>query len=339
LRIKLSELSAEDAAQKWAALLSRDWMRDDPDVAGTLYIDGHVRLYHGHQTKLPKRFVSRQRLCLRGTTDYWVNDGLGRPYFVVERPVDHGMLEVLRNDIVPRLLADVPRQPTAEELKADPYLARFVMVFDREGYSPEFFQEMWQQHRIACTTYHKYPKEDWPESEFTPTEVRLAHGEVVTMKLAEQGSWIGSGKHGLWMREVRKLTASGHQTSLISTDFQNDFSQNAGGMFSRWSQENFFRYAMEHYGIDLLAEYGTEEIPETKKPVVNPVWRELNRQSRSLKSKLTHRQARFAALTLHPESDAKETEKWERRKAELREEIERLEHELDEVKQKKESDE
>ena len=72
-------------------------MEDGPELAGALSVDGHVRLYHGGQTKLPKRYVSRQRLCLRGTTDYWVNDGLGRPFFVIDRPVDHGMLEVIRN--------------------------------------------------------------------------------------------------------------------------------------------------------------------------------------------------------------------------------------------------
>ena len=78
----------------------------------------------------------------------------------------------------------------------------------------------------------------------------------------------------------------------------------------------------------MLNEYGTEEIREIKRPVVNPRWRELDRQKRSVKSKLTHRQARFAALTLHPESDASAQAKWEKRKAELVEEIEQLEHEL-----------
>ena len=85
---------------------------------------------------------------------------------------------------------------------------------------------------------------------------------------------------------------------------------------------------MQHFAIDLLNEYGTEEIPETKRPVVNPRWRELDRQKRSVKSKLNHRQARFAALTLHPESDESAQAKWEKRKAELLEEIEQLEHEL-----------
>ena len=219
LRHKLAALSLADGPKKWAGLLSRDWLEAAPELAGALYVDGHVRLYHGSQTALPKRYVSRQRLCLRGTTDYWVNDALGQPFFAVERPIDHGLLEALRSDIVPRLLKDVPGQPTAEELKADRYRARFVILFDREGYSPEFFKEMWQTHRIACITYRKYPQGDWPTAEFAEIETMLPGGEQVSLRLAERGIWIGDRKSGLWVREVRKLTTSGHQVSLISTAF------------------------------------------------------------------------------------------------------------------------
>jgi prepilin-type processing-associated H-X9-DG protein len=52
--------------------------RGRAEEAGYLYVDGHVRVYHGEQGKLSRRYVSRERLCLRGTTDYWVNDALGR---------------------------------------------------------------------------------------------------------------------------------------------------------------------------------------------------------------------------------------------------------------------
>jgi hypothetical protein len=334
LRQKTAELSRDDAAEKWGGLLSRDWMEASPELTGALYVDGHVRLYHGQQTELPRRYVARQRLCLRGTTDYWVNDAIGQPFFVVERPIDHGMLEVLRSDVVPRLLHDVPRQPSQEQLEQDPYRARFLLVFDREGYSPAFFKEMWEKHRIACITYHKYPKDPWPEAEFVETEITLPNGERVSLKLAERGSWIGDRRQGLWVRETRKLTASGHQTSLISTAYYQLAEENAAALFSRWSQENFFRYMMQHFAIDLLSEYGTEVIPGTNQPVVNPNWRELDRQSRTLKGKLVQRQARFAAMTLHPESDEKEVSKWEKRKTELLEELEQLEHEVDQVKQR-----
>lgn len=335
LRGKLSELSREKAPEQWAGVLSKEWMEHSPQLAGTLYVDGHVRVYHGKQTKLPRRYIARQRLCLRGTTDYWVNDGLGQPFFSVERPIDHGLLEALENDIVPRLLKDVPGQPSREELEADPYLSRFAIIFDREGYSPSFFGRMWKDHRIGCITYHKYPKDPWPESWFCPTEVPMPNGEVLSLKLAELGSWIGSRRDGLWVREVRKLTESGHQTSLISTVYGGLGLEDAGRLFSRWSQENFFGYMMDHFAIDALNEYRTEVIPETNRPVVNPARRELERQYRSASSKLTRGQARFAAVTLHPETEAAGIEKWQRKKADLREQIEQLEKELSVLKERK----
>jgi hypothetical protein len=334
LRQKLAALSIDDGPQKWAGLLAQDWLKAEPELAGALYVDGHVRLYHGELTTLPRRYVSRQRLCLRGTTDYWVNDALGQPFFAIERTIDHGLLEVLKNDIVPRLLKDVPGQPTEAELKADRYRARFVILFDREGYSPEFFKAMWQTHRIACITYHKFPKDDWPITEFSDVETTLPNGEEVKLRLAERGSWIGEKKNGLWVRETRKLTESGHQVSLISTAFSESAREDSVRLFSRWSQENFFRYMMEHFAIDLLNEYGTEEIPETKRPVVNPKWRELDRQKRSVKSKLIHRQARFAALTLQPESDEDAQAKWAKRKAEMVEAIQQFEKELTDINDK-----
>jgi hypothetical protein len=334
LRNKLKQLSQGQGRQApdiWAGLLSKDWLEQEPDLAGTLYVDGHVRLYHGKQTQLPRRYVSRQRLCLRGTTDYWVNDALGQPFFSVERPIDHGMLEAIESDIVPRLLRDVPGQPTRQELDADPYRSRFLMIFDREGYSPFFFRRMWQQHRIACVTYHKFPKQDWPVSEFSEVTATMPSGERVAVKLAERGSLVGTDR--VWMREVRKLTSSGHQISLISTAFDRQGLQDAVALFSRWSQENFFRYMMQHFAIDALSEYRTEEIPETKRPVVNPAWRELDRRSRSAKGKLTQRQARFAALTLQSEADETKAARWEERKADLREQIEQLGHEVDSLKE------
>jgi len=277
LRRKLTALSIDDGPQRWAGLLSRDWLEATPELAGVLYVDGHVRLYHVDQTALPKHYVARQRLCLRGTTDYWVNDILGQPFFAVERPIDHGLLEVLGSDVVPRLLRDVPGQPTPEELEADRYHVRFVIVFDREGYSPGFFKEMWKSHRIACITYHKYPKDDWPTIEFEECETTLPNGERVSLRLAERGTRISDKKTGLWVREIRKLTESGHQVSLISTAFAGSAWEDSVRLFSRWSQENFLRYMMEQFAIDLLSEYRTEEIPETKRPVVNPRWRDLDR--------------------------------------------------------------
>ena len=329
LRHKMDELSRDGAAETWAGHLSRQWMEADPDRAGVLYVDGHVRVYYGGQTKLPRKYVSRERLCLRGVTDYWVNDAVGRPFFVVEQVVDPGLLSVLRESIVSRLLKEVPNQPSETELQSAPFRCRFVLVFDREGYSPGFFREMWQTHRIACISYHKYPDKNWPEEWFTETESCMANGEIVSMKLAEAGTLIGSGADQLWVREIRKLTDSGHQTSVISTTYEMEIAPLAAAMFTRWCQENFFRYMMEHFEIDLLCEYETESFPDTQK-VVNPKWRQLDRDKRSLQSKLTYRNARFASLTLNPkpQTDMRHYLKWEETKAQVLEEIEQYDQEL-----------
>ncbi len=335
LRRKMDELSADSAAEHWAAHLGKYWMGADPEAVGTLYVDGHVRVYHGEQTKLPRRYVSRQRLCLRGTTDYWVNDAIGRPFFVVEKVIDPGLLKTLRDDIVPRLLIDVPGQPSEEELAANPHSCRFILVFDREGYSPAFFRDMWQNHRIGCISYHKHPDEAWPLDWFKEYRVTMPNGEIVSLDLAEMGSVAGSGKNAVWMREVRKLTDSGHQTSLISTAFELPHTELAARMFSRWCQENFFRYMMQHFAIDLLQEYGTDSFPDTEK-VVNPAWRELDRSRNSLQNKLRYRRARFAEMSIHPESEDDKTrhDKWLQKKAALLEEIQHLEHQLNEEKVK-----
>jgi hypothetical protein len=92
-------------------------------------------------------------------------------------------------------------------------------------------------------------------------------------------------KDAIWIREVRKLTASGHQTSLISTAFDLAHTQLAARMFSRWCQENFFNYMMQHFDIDVLLEYGVTEFPDTEK-VINPSWRQLERSRNSVQNKL-----------------------------------------------------
>ena len=138
------------------------WMEADPEEAGYLYVDGHVRVYTGDEANLPRRYVSRQRLCLRGATDYWVNDAIGRPFFVVSKAAADGLADCLLKDIAPDLLARVPGQPAEEELEHDPLLHRFVIVFDREGATHSLLAGLWK-HRIGAITYRKNVKDVWPD--------------------------------------------------------------------------------------------------------------------------------------------------------------------------------
>jgi hypothetical protein len=302
-------------------------MEAQPESAGTLYIDGHVRVYHGQLTQLPRRYVARQRLCLRGTTDYWVNAMDGQPFFAVTQAADPGLLKVLEEQIVPRLLTEVPHQPSAEALAANRYLARWTMIFDRAGYSPEFFARQWEQ-RIAVITYHKFPQGQWAVEEFSVRKVRLVNGEEVELELAERGVCLSN---GFWVREVRQREENGHQTAMLSTDYQRQMSGVAVGLFARWSQENFFQYMGQHYGLDRLIEYGTEPLPETT-VVVNPAWRRKDQEVRRQRAVLVRQQAQFGALSLPAQAEPEAVALYEQQKGQLLEQVQHQEKKLQQLK-------
>jgi hypothetical protein len=293
LREKITTLAHDGDPRAWMRELSATWMADDPTEAGYLYVDGHVRVYHGDQATLPRRFVSRERLCLRGTTDYWINDAIGRPFFVISKAVTDGLAATLIQDIVPDLLKTVPSQPSPEDLEHDPGLHRFILVFDREGATASLFCALWEQ-RIGAITYRKNVKDAWPEEAFTEVAVTLPGGACTTMKLAERDTLLSGNGKTIPVKEVRRLTGTGHQSAVISSARGLDAVTIAARMFSRWCQENFFAYMMQHYDIDGLIEYGAEALPGTLE-VVNPAWRHLDKTVAAARRQLRKLQAKLGA--------------------------------------------
>ena len=83
LRVKVKTLADQEQALPWSSELCKEWMAQAPEEAAVLYVDGHVRVYHGNTRQLPKHYIARQRLCLSATADYWVNAMDGKPFFVV----------------------------------------------------------------------------------------------------------------------------------------------------------------------------------------------------------------------------------------------------------------
>jgi hypothetical protein len=329
LRAKLKLLCQDlGQAMRWNAALAQEWIARQTATELYFYCDGHVRVYHGDQTALPRHYVARERLCLRATTDYWINAMDGQPFLYVNKEVDPGLIATLKQDVIPWLEAKVAKTPEQERRLAEDARAHwFTIVFDREGYSPELFEQM-RKKRIAILTYHKFPQEDWRSEEFATHSIELAGGETVTLKLAERGTRLSN---NLWLREIRKLNDSGHQTSILTTNFQAPMTTLAASLFARWSQENFFRYMREHYSLDRLIEYGTEPIPDAVS-VVNPQWRRLDSQIRSQTGRRHRLAAQFGALALSEDPTESELHRFQQRKGQLREEIQALDLEIDKVK-------
>jgi hypothetical protein len=255
----------------------------------------------------------------------------GQPFFFINKEVDPGLLATLRHDLVPWLETHAPASAELQQrMQDDAHQHRFTLVFDREGYSPEFFSEM-KQRRIAILSYHKFPGDAWPGDEFSECSVQLAGGEVTTMKLAERGSRLSN---GLWVREVRKLSETGRQTSILSTNYRADYTTLAASMFARWSQENFYKYMRQHYNLDRLAEYGTEPVPDPVQ-TVNPAWRRLDSQIRAKTETRRRQLALFGALDLQSSLAEPEVARYQQKKALLQDEIENLNREIDELKKQR----
>jgi len=335
LREKLKLLCAEPGrAARWNAALAETWMAGDtPESGMAFYIDGHVRVYHGDVTKLPRHYVPRERFSLRATVDYWINAMDGQPFFYFNKAVDHGLIEALRTEILPWLREHAQISPEHQaRMDADPRVPRFTVVFDREGYSPDLFLEL-EKERIAALTYHRYPQGDWPVEEFQLQTVQLRNGETLSIQLAEREVHLGR-RPGVMAREVRKLAEDGHQVSVVSTNRTGDAAAQAATLMARWSQENFFKYMRQHFGLDALVQYGTEDIPATV-TVLNPQWRALHSEVRKQHAELKRCRERQQVLTVNEPLSEPVMEKYQQEQGKIQERAQQIECKLAELKQQR----
>ena len=301
LRRKIRLLtSAEHTVRDWQSALARTWATEHDDDWATLAVDGHVKVYAGRNGRLPKHFVARQKLCMPASVSYWINALGGMPLLCLHKALDPKLIKALEQDVVPHLqqLGVVP-EAAPDLTKPDAGVPALTLVFDREGWSPDLFKRL-ARRGIACITWHKnFKGEDWPEQDFRTLEV-LIHGpagtSATTVDLAEQPIVL---RNGLTVRQIRRRLANGRQVPVITTHPQMPLVQVAGAMFSRWSQENFFKYMREQFNLDSLPTHDLEPLdPDAQ--VVNPVRRALEKTIRRVRSRLaTARNRLTEALQQH----------------------------------------
>lgn len=254
-----------------------EWTSDLPEFF--FYIDGHVRVYHGSKANLPKRFVSREKLCLNGTTEFWINDQQGMPLMVITGELN----EKLKTAIIQAIEAMKKELNIKPSSKDEPV---FTLIFDREAYEPLWFKSLFEEHHVAVITYRKNVKDKWAKDSFQSTDIKILNNSVST-QLCEMGTQL----NGAWFREIRKQSESGHQTSILTTHLTLPIERIAEKMFSRWTQENFFKYMNENFDFDRMIEYGFEEVSQ-EMTVSNPQYSRLNYQLKKSREKKSRIQAK-----------------------------------------------
>lgn len=284
IRRKLREMGDRGLASEYASELTRCWVEDAPDRLGYLYVDGHVRPYHGRKHILPKTFVPRRRLCMPATTDVWVNDCNSDPLFHVTAPVNDGLLSMMGEKILPEVRTLVGNS------------RRVTMVFDREGWSPAIF-EKWYKSGFDVLTYRKGRYDDWPDDCFTDVKIK-ASGKEVTYRLGQRSILLDK---KFWMREIRRLCDNGHQTSVMTTRQDIGIREVAERMFARWRQENFFRYMRHEFNLDHLCTYDIEAV-DPEQLIANPERKKLKKKLAKFRNDLGKLQEKYAKQVLENSS-------------------------------------
>lgn len=91
------------------------------------------------------------------------------------------------------------------------------------------------------------------------------------------------------MREIRRLSGR-HQTSVITTNKKLSLSMVAFYMFSRWTQENFFKYLRQDYDFDRMLQYAVQQL-DSELVVSNPEYNNKTYHLGKLREKISRRKA------------------------------------------------
>ncbi len=268
LRRKLREMGGRRLARAFMRRLTERWAGTEPRELALLYVDGHVRPYHGRTHVLPKHHVQQRGRPMPGTKDFHVNDRRADPLLFVTAEATEGLLDMLDSTLLPEVRRLVgPRR-------------RVTVAFDREGWSPVLFAQ-WQEQGFDILTYRKGEQSRWRDDAFETVAGQIG-GEKVEYRLAERMVKLSN---GLQVREIRRLTDDGHQTAVITTKQELPLLAVAHRMFSRWRQENFFRYMRHEFALDHLCTHEVEPA-DPKREVPHPERRALEKKLASARSSL-----------------------------------------------------
>jgi transposase len=292
LRRKLDALAQRDKGLELMRTLAARRSRDRDEAIGVLYVDGHVKEYHGKK-KVGKGYITQRRLSVPAVTDTWVNDVEGDPLFVVTSQMNAGLTKTL--------------EPVLAEVRK---LVGDTIVFDRGGWSTKLFYKIinagfdiityrkGHDPQIPLDAFQKFTHEEKGQKyEYKLHDKPRVRVGKTSIKKNEKGSKY------VWMRQVTRLRKDHHQTPVITTREDLPPEKVLYLMFNRWRQENFFKYMLEEFALDALLEYGDEPVVEQEdRP--NPEVRKIDKHLRKVRADLAKTE-RLLGIELRDNEEAK----------------------------------
>jgi hypothetical protein len=278
VRRKFTRLAGMERGKQLMDELACRRITENEDRVAFLYVDGHVREYHGKHPLFQAKKAQRQ-VVTPAVTDTWVHTAEGEPLLVVTSEINAKLTQVLEP-----ILADVRRLVGDER--------RMTVIFDRGGFSPKLFARLIDAG-FDVITYRKGKVKKLVSRRFTLQKQKIdgvwreyticdrSRVRVGTLPIEKTQTRkrrkTKAKKRYLWMREVRVLREDGRQTAIFTNRHDLSAVMVAYRMFFRWRQENYFKYMAEEFALDALIEYGAADVPETTDRR-NPQWLRLTRR-------------------------------------------------------------
>jgi transposase len=331
VRRKLADLADRKKGQQLLLALARQRIAQQEEAVAFLYVDGHVREYHGGEP-LAKSKKPQSPVARTATTDYWVNDAQGNPLLVVTSEMNAALTQVL--------------QPILEQVKPlVPEGKRLTVLFDRGGFSPRLFRLLIDSG-FDVITYRKGKRRPLAQSSFTEhtlqidgrsMKYQLCDQEKVRvgrLRAARKKRRRGDPPQFLWMRQVTVRRDDGGQTQVLTNRTDLEAAVVVYRLFVRWRQENYFKYMEAEFGLDALVEYGAEESnPEGDRP--NPQRRPVQKRLRQARAEVVRLQAELGEeAEANAESQRRTMRGFKIAHAELREHLQAAEAKVSRLEQK-----
>jgi hypothetical protein len=104
-------------------------------------------------------------------------------------------------------------------------------------------------------------------------------------------------KGKLRLRQVTRLTETGHQTAVLTSRWDLRDIVVAYRMFERWRQENFFKYMRQEFLIDALVDYQAEP-DDPKRSIPNPARKAVDKELRNARARYAKLHEKYGSTAL-----------------------------------------
>lgn len=276
------------------------------------YTDGHFSRYYG-KYKVPKGYDPRRKQPARGRNTIYLHNSLGHNVLSFESPTNTSL--------------NVDIETLIEKMK-EVYgrVKSKTLFFDRGGFSAQCFKRI-KQEDMYFATYLKHRKKASEVEIELLTEVEIEiNGQRIKNRIYEKEK---NTKHYGVVRTIIFIGRQAKQIPVITTNPNLSAAEIVARIQKRWVEENGFKYMREHFNMDLLTTYKTEEAPDKIMARPNPKRKAINQEISTKKQALKELREHYSnRIDEVKEKQTLTIADFERREQKLRFEIKNLEMEI-----------